>query len=65
MGQGALSAIFFYVRRTDNLVARKRLLEIQREWLAFRNTCGADNACLNQVYDQRLHDLREIDIPVE
>lgn len=60
----ALSAIYFYVRGLYNRAEdRERLLGVQREWLGIRDSCGGDAGCLNQVYDGRLHDLREIHIP--
>lgn len=42
---------------------RKRLLEVQRRWLKDRNDCGGDARCLNAVYDQRLNELRAIELP--
>lgn len=59
----ALSSIYFYIRKDSDVVTRTRLLAIQREWLGIRNICGESTNCLNEAYDQRLRDLREIDIP--
>jgi hypothetical protein len=59
----AISAIYLYARKDNNDEIRKRLLTVQREWLGVGNNCGANTNCLNQIYDQRLRELREIDIP--
>ncbi len=59
----AISAIYFYIRENVDSAARKRLQLIQREWLAVRDSCGGNKKCLNQSYDQRLGELREVDIP--
>ena len=37
-----------------------KLREDQETWLAERRTCGADIACLTQVYDGRLKTLRAV-----
>jgi len=59
----ALSSIYFYIRKHSDKATRERLLAIQRNWLGIRNDCGTSRACLNEVYDERLRDLREIEIP--
>ena len=59
----AMNAIYLFVRRLAEVPVRKRLLAAQREWLGRRNSCGADTECLNRVYDDRLEELREIDLP--
>jgi hypothetical protein len=59
----AISAIYLHTRKYNNDEIRKRLLAVQREWLGVRNSCGANTNCLNQIYAQRLRELRGIDIP--
>ena len=41
---------------------RRAMLIVQRKWLAVRNRCAADLRCLNNVYDQRLQELKLIKI---
>ncbi|MBB4349288.1 uncharacterized protein GGE35_002944 [Rhizobium cellulosilyticum] len=41
----------------------KRLPEVQRSWLKDRNDCGGHARCLNAVYEQRLNELKAIDLP--
>jgi hypothetical protein len=59
----AISSIYFWIRHNVKPTTRNRLLAVQREWLAVRNACGADKQCLNRVYDQRLQELKSIDVP--
>lgn len=59
----AINSIYMWVRTNVEKSARKRLLEVQRSWLKDRNNCGGDARCLNAVYDQRLNELRAIDLP--
>ena len=42
--------------------ARARLVSDQRAWLAYRNTCLDDDACLRRRYASRLTDLG-VDVP--
>ena len=39
---------------------RGKLREDQEAWLAERRTCGADVACLRQIYEARLKTLRGV-----
>jgi len=59
----AMNSIYMWVRNNVEKSVRKRLLEVQRSWLKDRNDCGGDARCLNAVYDQRLNELRAIDLP--
>jgi uncharacterized protein YecT (DUF1311 family) len=59
----AMNSIYMWVRTNVEKSVRKRLLEVQRMWLKDRNGCGGDANCLNAVYDQRLSELRAIDLP--
>lgn len=59
----AMNSIYMWVRTNVEKSVRKRLLEVQRRWLKDRDNCGGDAACLNAVYDRRLNELREIDLP--
>jgi hypothetical protein len=59
----AMNSIYMWVRNNVEKNVRKRLLEVQRRWLKDRNNCGGDARCLNAVYDQRLDELRTIDLP--
>jgi uncharacterized protein YecT (DUF1311 family) len=59
----AMNAIYMWVRTNVERSTRRRLLEVQRSWLKDRNDCGGDTRCLNAVYDQRLNELRTIDLP--
>ena len=59
----AMNSIYIWVRDNVEKSTRKRLLEVQRGWLKDRNGCGGDVRCLNSVYDQRLNELRTIDLP--
>ncbi|MDP9762139.1 MULTISPECIES: lysozyme inhibitor LprI family protein [Agrobacterium] len=59
----AMNSIYMWVRNNVEKSVRKRLLEVQRSWLKDRNDCGGDARCLNTVYDQRLIELRAIDLP--
>lgn len=58
----AMNAIYLHVRKYAEISLRKRWLVIQREWLQRRNDCGWDKSCINRLYDQRLEELREIDL---
>ncbi|MOA70374.1 hypothetical protein D3C78_1992040 [compost metagenome] len=58
-----MNSIYMWVRNNVEKSVRKRLLEVQRRWLKDRNDCGGDARCLNAVYDQRLNELREIELP--
>jgi uncharacterized protein YecT (DUF1311 family) len=59
----AMNSIYMWVRNNVEKSVRKRLLEVQRSWLKDRDGCGGDARCLNAVYDQRLNELRAIDLP--
>lgn len=59
----AMNSIYMWVRHNVEKSVRKRLLEVQRSWLKDRNDCGGDAECLNAVYDQRLNELKAIDLP--
>lgn len=59
----AMNSIYMWIRSNVEKSVRKRLLEVQRRWLKDRNHCGGDASCLNAVYDQRLNELRAIDLP--
>lgn len=59
----AMNSIYMWVRNNVDKSVRKRLLEVQRSWLKDRNDCGGDARCLNAVYDQRLNELKAIDLP--
>ncbi|NTE35215.1 lysozyme inhibitor LprI family protein [Agrobacterium tumefaciens] len=59
----AMNSIYMWIRSNIEKSARKRILDVQRSWLKERNACGGDASCLNAVYDQRLHELRAIDLP--
>ncbi|NKL79092.1 hypothetical protein [Rhizobium leguminosarum] len=59
----AMNSIYMWIRNNVEKSVRKRLLEVQRRWLRDRNDCGGDASCLNAVYDQRLNELRAIDLP--
>ncbi|GLS35733.1 hypothetical protein GCM10010869_13220 [Mesorhizobium tianshanense] len=54
----AMNAIYFWIRNNVEADLRKRILAVQRGWLAIRNNCDADSQCLNSVYDQRLQELK-------
>jgi len=56
----AMNAIYFWIRTNVEADLRKRILAVQRSWLAIRNNCGADRQCLNSVYDQRLEELKMV-----
>lgn len=59
----AIGAIYVWVRDNVEKAVRRRLLAVQREWLKHRNQCGGDVQCLTEIYDQRLSELRAIDLP--
>ena len=56
----AMNSIYFSIRGNVEPELRKRILGVQRVWLAERNNCGANQECLNSVYNQRLQELKTI-----
>jgi uncharacterized protein YecT (DUF1311 family) len=58
----AMNAIYVWIRGNVEPAIRRKILAVQRAWLSVRNACGADRQCLNRVYDQRLQELRTINI---
>ena len=40
--------------------ARTRLRSHQREWLAYRRTCGSDATCIRVAYRERIQAFRSI-----
>lgn len=56
----AMSSIYFWIRDNVERETRKRILDVQRVWLAERHNCGTDKECLNSVYDQRFQELKTI-----
>lgn len=56
----AMNSIYFWIRENVQAEIRRDILAVQRQWLAVRNDCGADRNCLNSVYDQRLHELKQV-----
>jgi len=59
----AMNSIYMWIRNNVEKSVRKRLLAVQRMWLKDRNDCGGDASCVNAIYDQRLNELRAIDLP--
>ena len=56
----AISAMYFWIRDNAETALAEGVLSVQRAWLKARNDCGRDLRCLNEVYDQRLQELKPI-----
>lgn len=57
------SAVYNWVMSGINSEQRNSLRKRQREWLRYRDQCGADTACLVAVYDDRTHQFKDIELP--
>lgn len=56
----AISAIYFWIRDNAERTVADGVRSVQRAWLSARDDCGGDLRCLNQVYDQRLQEMKSI-----
>lgn len=45
-------------RRFMGMGSRGALMDEQARWLQRRHACGTDERCLQDIYDQRIKDLR-------
>lgn len=52
-----MSVLYDINRKTLAMGGRGALMDAQQQWLRDRRTCGANRACLNRSYDQRLDEL--------
>jgi hypothetical protein len=56
----AMSALYLHARTSSDAAGRQRILSEQRDWLARRDACGADGACLDRTYRDRLRDFQHV-----
>lgn len=54
-----MATIFGLIRPVFAMGARGAFLDQQAAWIAQRNRCGADTACLRRRYDERIAVLRQ------
>lgn len=54
-----MATIFGLIRPVFGMGARGAFMDEQNAWLAQRNRCGADRACLTRRYDERIARLRQ------
>ena len=59
----ANAAIYFWMMENVDLATQKKLRAVQRDWLGYRNSCGGNVDCLNEVYGTRLKELSAIELP--
>lgn len=59
----ANAAIYFWMMENVDEATKKRIRAVQRDWLGYRNSCGGDVDCLNEVYGARLKELSAIELP--
>jgi uncharacterized protein len=57
----AVSSMYGVFTRVTKNQERDTLKESQRSWIAWRERCGGDQACIVQVYNQRLSDFGKSD----
>jgi len=55
-----ISALYADLRRALGSAAKNRLVPEQRAWVATRNACGADQACIAAASDHRIRQLEAL-----
>lgn len=58
-----MASVYAALRSQLGSVGRQRLLDAQRTWLAYRDTCGDDEACLVERMSDRIAELRSESAP--
>lgn len=53
----ALAGFYGIFRDVTESSDRERLVDSQKSWIVWRESCGTDTACIRAAYDQRLSDL--------
>lgn len=58
----AMQAVYSFIRGGVDKATQQKLAGVQREWIAARNECASDRACLHEIYDLRLAQFQDLEI---
>ncbi len=57
------SSIYFFVMKYGPKDRQTRIRSLQREWLKERNKCLGDVQCLSNIYDRRIANFKDTQLP--